>query len=66
MNAKLLAAYQRSDKTAYQIAQATGISNSTLSRWAQGRQSLGLDLAERIAQAIGYKLELRKTNRRWA
>lgn len=62
MNAKLLAAFKRSKLTAYQVAQATGISNSTLSRWIHGDQSLGLDLAERIAKAIGFKLDLRKAN----
>lgn len=60
MNEKLIAAFQRSKLTKYQLAQATGISNSSLGRWERGEQDISLEMAEAIAKAIGYKLVLKR------
>lgn len=44
----------------YQIAKATGLSQSTISRVMSSERGLSLDTAQLIAQAIGMRIILTK------
>ena len=56
---------ERRGVTCYQIAKVTGVTRSTLSQFMNqpGRQ-LRLDIAERVAEAIGYRVELTRPPKR--
>ena len=60
-----IAQAERRGVTCYQIAQTTGVSRSALSQFMNepGRQ-LRLDTAERIAEAIGCRVDLTRPRKR--
>jgi len=58
---KLRTAMQRAEGkgvTRYRLAQASGVSQSTLSDFARGKTSLRLPQAEAVAEALGKKIDL--------
>jgi len=55
-----MTAAERRGITRYKIAQATGISESTLGRIVNSGNMPKLDTAEAIAEAIGYRLRLER------
>ena len=59
-----IARAERKGVTRYRIAQDSGVSQCTLSQFVNhdGRQ-LRLDIAEAIANAIGYRIELTRKGR---
>ena len=58
MTAGLLKAIQASGQSLYSIAAATGIDKSALGRFVAGKQSLRLDVADKLA--AHFKLKLSK------
>ena len=64
MNKKLLLAFKRSKKTCYWLAQQTGINERGLGRWKAGQTDIRLSTAEKIAKALGVKIELSAANRK--
>ena len=59
-----IAQAERKGITRYQIAKASGLSKSTITNLMDGTSaSPRLDVAERIAEAIGYKLDLTRRPR---
>ena len=52
-----------SGETIYAIAKATGLEVASLRRFASGRQSLRLDLADRLAAHFGLRLTKEKEKR---
>lgn len=52
----LKTAIERSGKTRYQIAQDTGILQTSLSRFMRGETSLRLDKADVLAEYLGLEL----------
>ena len=55
---KAIAQAERRGMTRYQIAKAAEISQTTMTRFYNGHGQLRLDIAERIADALGGKLKL--------
>lgn len=58
---QLRAAIAKAEKrgvTRYQIAQASGVAQSTLSQFVHGKGHLRIESAERVAEAIGKRLML--------
>jgi len=56
----LKTAIERSGKTRYQIAQDTGILQTSLSRFMRGETSLRLDKADVLAEYLGLELKPRR------
>ena len=56
MTEVLKTAIERSGKTRYQIAQDTGILQTSLSRFMRGETSLRLDKADVLAEYLGLQL----------
>jgi plasmid maintenance system antidote protein VapI len=48
------------DVTRYKIAKETGISESNLSLFVNGKQNIGLDRAEILLNYLGYSIEVVK------
>lgn len=58
-------AISRSAKTRYRIAQETGVSESQLCRFVQGRCGVSVDALERLADCLGLEIMVRpKTGRK--
>jgi transcriptional regulator with XRE-family HTH domain len=57
----LKTAIERSGKTRYQIAQDTGVLQTSLSRFMRGETSLRLDKADVLAEYLGLELVSRKS-----
>lgn len=49
---------ERDGMTQSQIADAAGVPRSTITRFMSGERGIGLELAERVAKAIGKRLKL--------
>ena len=49
---------ERQGVTRYQIAKAAGISHTTMTQFYNGTGQLRLDIAERIAEALGGRIRL--------
>jgi transcriptional regulator with XRE-family HTH domain len=64
MTEVLKAAIERSGKTRYQIAQDTGILQTSLSRFMRGETSLRLDKADVLAEYLGLELTKRRAKRK--
>lgn len=47
---------ETSDKTRYRIAQETGISEATLSRFVTGRGNLSMRALDLVGQSLGLKI----------
>lgn len=60
---QLREAIEASGVTRYRIAQDTGIAQSQLSRLMTGEQGLSVPAAERLAEYLGYTVELRPKGR---
>jgi transcriptional regulator with XRE-family HTH domain len=58
IDAQLRAALRDSKQSRYAIAQASGISQSILSRFSSGERGLTAETAERLAVALGLRLAL--------
>ncbi|MBU0637318.1 MAG: helix-turn-helix domain-containing protein [Planctomycetes bacterium] len=58
------AAIAESGKTRYRIAQDTGISQAQLSRLMSGKRGLSLDALEKLADALGWEVVIRRRRRR--
>lgn len=57
MYKKFAALLQRTGKTAYQVSKDTGIPQSTLSDWKNGRSTPKVDKLKKIADYFGVPLE---------
>lgn len=57
MYKKFAALLQRTSKTAYQVSKDTGIPQSTLSDWKNGRSTPKVDKLKKIADYFGVPLE---------
>ena len=57
MYEKLQALLDKSNKTAYQVAQETGISTATLSNWKNGNYVPKVDKIKILADYFGVTLE---------
>jgi len=55
---KLREAIKKSGKTQAEIAALSGVSQSVISSFTSGKQSLSIEKAEKLALAIGYKIRL--------
>ena len=54
-----IAQAERRGVTRYQIAQVSGVTQATLSQFVNDPdRQLRLDIAERVAEAIGYRVDL--------
>jgi len=51
-------AIERSDLTRYRISKLTGVEQSQLVRLMRGRTGVGLDVLERIIEALGLEIVL--------
>jgi plasmid maintenance system antidote protein VapI len=60
MTAAILKAIRDGDESIYSIAKATKLSKGALGRFVAGKQSLRLDLADRLAVHLGLELVKRK------
>ena len=49
--------------TRYAIAQASGINQSVLSRFAHDQRGLSMENAERLAEVLGFQLACIKTHK---
>jgi transcriptional regulator with XRE-family HTH domain len=56
VSAKLKAAIRRCPHSRYQIAKATGVTESALSRFISGRRSLSLAAVDKLAAHLGLTL----------
>lgn len=56
MTAVLLKAIDESGQSLYSIAKATGMQKTALGRFVAGKQSLRLDIADRLAAHFGLIL----------
>ena len=56
--AELREAIQASDKSFRQIELEAGLAAGTVSRFSRGMRNITLGAAERVAEAIGYRLRL--------
>lgn len=54
---------EASSKTRYRIAQDSGVSAAALSRLVHGQRGLTIESAERVADALGMELVLRRRRR---
>lgn len=61
--AQLREAIKASGVTRYRIAKDLGMSESQLSRLMTGEQRLSIPAAERLAEYLGYTIELRPEGR---
>lgn len=57
MYEKLQALLDKSNKTAYQVAQETGISTATLSNWKNGKYVPKVDKIKILADYFGVSIE---------
>jgi plasmid maintenance system antidote protein VapI len=57
MTAVLLKAIDASGQSLYSIAKATGMQKTALGRFVAGKQSLRLDIADRLAAHFGLVLK---------
>ncbi len=55
MTETLKKAVRQSGHSLYAISKATGLNEDSLSRFMRGRQSLRLDLADRLAEYLGIE-----------
>lgn len=53
----LLKALEESDESLYSIAKATGLDKAALGRFVAGKQSLRLDIADKLAAHFGLVLK---------
>lgn len=60
----LAAAVAASDLSRYEIAKRAGVDQAILSRLVSGERGVTLPVAERIAEAVGMTLELRRKKTR--
>jgi transcriptional regulator with XRE-family HTH domain len=60
----LRAAIKSSGQSRYQIAKATGVAESVLSRFMSGERGLSIETAERIAAHLGLEVVLRRRKRK--
>ena len=51
---------RQSGESLYAISKATGLNHDSLSRFMRGRQSLRLDLADRLAEYLGIQCRREK------
>jgi len=58
MNEKLLAIFKRSEMTAAQLSEKSGIHKSILSRWKNGHHKLSIDSFEKLAKALQVKITI--------
>jgi plasmid maintenance system antidote protein VapI len=56
MTMVILKAIEQSGESLYAIAQATGMQKSALGRFVSGKQSLRLDIADKLAAHLGFEL----------
>ena len=56
MTEALRKALAESGESLYAVAKATGLNEDSLSRFLRGRQSLRLDLADRLAAHLGIEV----------
>jgi predicted transcriptional regulator len=64
ISGRLREAIQRSGKSRYQIAQATGISQAALSRFISAERGLALDSADKLADYFALELVSAKRQRK--
>lgn len=57
MTTVLLASIRESNQSLYAIGRQTGIDKSALGRFVAGKQSLRLDIAEKLAAHLGLVLQ---------
>lgn len=57
---KLRDAIQASPKSRYRLSQETGVEQSQLSRFMAGTRGLGAESIEKLAEALGYEIIIRK------
>ncbi len=50
-------------KTRYRLAKETGIDESLLSRFVRGKSNLSLKLVDKLAQNIGFSVQVPKKRR---
>lgn len=61
---ELRRAVEKSERSRYEIANATGIDKAQLSRWMNGKTILGLAKAEALAEFLGLELVLQPRKKR--
>jgi len=55
-NAQLLRLFKNSKQSAYALAKAAGVGESTIGRWRKGESELMLSTAEAIARALDAEI----------
>jgi transcriptional regulator with XRE-family HTH domain len=60
INAQLREAIEKSDMSRYRISAESGVSQAVLSRFVNGQADLTLAKAEKICEALGIDLSLKK------
>jgi plasmid maintenance system antidote protein VapI len=53
----LKAGIRQSNKTPYQLAKESGVSQPIISRFVNGERDIRLETADKLAAALGLKLE---------
>ena len=61
---ELRRAIEDSPESRYRLSKKTGIEQSQLSRFMAGSVRLGVESVERLAQALGYEIVMRKKRKR--
>jgi transcriptional regulator with XRE-family HTH domain len=61
---QLREAIEASPKSRYAISKESGVSQSQLSQFLDGTKGLSIDAAERVAEALGLEVALRRRSRR--
>jgi len=57
---ELRRAIENSPESRYRLSKKAGIEQSQLSRFMTGNQRLGVEAVEKLAQALGYEIVMRK------
>ena len=60
---RLRTIFERSGITRYQLSKDSGVSLSTINRWAEGETELGIHKVDKVADALGWKIELKRKGR---
>lgn len=57
MYRKIAELMQKNNVTAYQVAKATGLSNSAFSTWKNGRNKPNVDALQKLAEYFGVSVD---------
>ena len=58
VNQELIAIFNKSPLTKYGLAKSTGLAETTVGRWAEGKTNIGLETMELIADELDVSITL--------